>query len=77
MAVGYGFLSDRYRGRVLWATAIGGAGLILSSLGVIWPRGLSFLRGPELGWAHVTSTLLWAGLATAGFSPIADCSAAP
>ena len=35
----FGFLADRYRGRVLlWATAIGGAGLILSSLGLIWPE---------------------------------------
>ena len=68
VAVGCGFLADRFRGRVLlWATAIGGAGLMLSSLGVLWPRGLGFLRVPEPGWAQVTSTLLWTGLTVAGW----------
>ena len=34
-AIVFGFLADRYKGRViLWATAIGGAGLIISSLGL-------------------------------------------
>ena len=56
-------LADRYRKRVLlWATAIGGAGLVLSSLGLIWPQDLGFLRDPQAGVEQVTSTLLWVAL---------------
>lgn len=45
-ALAFGFLADRYKGRViLWATAIGGAGLIMSSLGSIWPDTLVHLAG--------------------------------
>jgi hypothetical protein len=64
----FGFLADRYRGRVLlWATAIGGAGLILSSLGLIWPDALGFLRDPQAGAETVTSTLIWVALAGGGW----------
>ena len=58
-AVACGFLADRYRGRViLWATAIGGAGLVLSSLGYIWPDSLGFLRHPQAGVQEVTHSRL-------------------
>jgi hypothetical protein len=68
VAVAFGFLADRYRSRVLlWTTAIGGAGLVLSSLGVIWPGTLGFLRDPAAGAEQVTSTLLWIGLAAGGW----------
>ena len=67
-AVVFGFLADRYKGRViLWATAIGGAGLILSSLGRIWPDDLGFLHHPQPGFEQLTSTALWAVLAVAGW----------
>jgi hypothetical protein len=67
-ALAFGFLADRYKGRViLWATAIGGAGLILSSLGRLWPDTLGFLHDPQAGLQQVTSTLLWAALAVAGW----------
>ena len=67
-AIVFGFLADRYRGRViLWATAIGGAGLIISSLGYIWPDTLGFLHHPEAGIQQVTSTVLWVGLSGAGW----------
>ena len=68
VAVAFGFLADRYRSRVLlWTTAIGGAGLILSSLGLIWPGTLGFLRDPAAGAEQVTSTLLWVALAAGGW----------
>jgi len=67
-AIAFGFLADRYRGRaILWATAIGGAGLIISSLGYIWPDTLGFLHHPEAGIQQVTSTVLWVGLSGAGW----------
>ena len=67
-AIVFGFLADRYKGRVLlWATAIGGAGLVLSSLGRIWPDALGFLHHPQAGVEQVTSTVLWAVLAGAGW----------
>ncbi len=67
-AIVCGFLADRYRGRVLvWATAIGGAGLILSSLGTIWPSGLGFLRHPTEGGQQWASTGFWVLLTLAGW----------
>ena len=67
-AIVFGFLADRYRGRVLlWATAIGGAGLILSSLGTIWPSSLGFLRHPSEGAQQWTSTGFWVLLTLAGW----------
>jgi hypothetical protein len=67
-AIVFGFLADRYKGRViLWATAIGGAGLIISSLGYIWPDSLGFLHHPQAGFQQVTSTVLWVLLSGAGW----------
>jgi membrane-associated HD superfamily phosphohydrolase len=68
IAVAVGFLADRYRRRVLlWTTAIGGAGLMLSALGLIAPDTLGFLRHPDAGIEQVTSTLLWIALAAGGW----------
>ena len=67
-AVLVGLLADRYRRKaLLWATAIGGAGLILSSLGRIFPDQLDFLRDPEAGIQQITSTVLWVALAAGGW----------
>lgn len=67
-AVAVGFLADRYRRRVLlWTTAIGGAGLILSALGLIAPDTLGFLRHPDPGVEQVTTTALWIALAAGGW----------
>lgn len=68
IAIVFGFLAERFRGRVLlWATAIGGAGLILSSLGIIWPSGLAFLRHPNAGAQQWASTGFWVLLTLAGW----------
>lgn len=67
-ALVFGFLADKFRERVLlWATAIGGAGLILSALGLIWPDALGFLRHPTAGGEQALSTALWVALAVAGW----------
>jgi hypothetical protein len=67
-AIVFGFLADRYKGRViLWATAIGGAGLIISALGYVWPDSLGFLHHPTAGLQQVTSTVLWVVLSGAGW----------
>lgn len=66
-ALVFGFLADKFRERVLlWATAIGGAGLILSALGLIWPDTLGFLRHPSPGGEQALSTVFWVALAAAG-----------
>lgn len=68
IAVAVGFLADRYRRRVLlWTTAIGGAGLVLSALGLIAPDTLGFLRHPDQGIEQITSTALWIALAAGGW----------
>ncbi len=67
-ALVFGFLADKYRERVLlWATALGGAGLILSGLGLVWPDPLGFLRHPQPGSEQALSTVLWVALAAAGW----------
>lgn len=64
-----GLLADRYRARaLLWATALGGAGLILSGAGLVWPGGLGFLRDTGPGWQQVLSTVIWLALAVAGWA---------
>jgi hypothetical protein len=68
VAVAFGFLADRYRGRVLLcAMAIGGAGLVLSSLGRLWPDTLGFLDHPQTGIDQITASVLWFALATGGW----------
>lgn len=63
-----GLLADRYRERaLLWATALGGAGLVLSGLGLLWAGGLGFLRDPGSGWQQVLSSLIWVALGVFGW----------
>ena len=67
-AVALGFLADRFTKRVLlWITAIGGAGMVLSSLGAAFPDHLAFLRQPTDGRGGMVTIVLWAVLAAAGW----------
>jgi len=67
-ALVFGFLADKFRERVLlWATALGGAGLILSAIGLIWPDSVGFLRHPNPGGEQALSAALWVALAAAGW----------
>ena len=67
-AVSCGFLADRFTKRVLlWITAIGGAGMVLSSLGAAFPAHLAFLRQPTDGGGGAVTVVLWAALAAAGW----------
>jgi hypothetical protein len=62
-----GFLAMRYRGRFLiWATALGGAGLALAGLGRIAPDALQFLRHPDTALEGVLSFGAWLALALLG-----------
>jgi hypothetical protein len=64
-----GLLASRYRGRFLmWATALGGAGLALAGLGRIAPDTLEFLRHPDTPLEGVLSFGLWLALAVFGRS---------
>jgi hypothetical protein len=55
-----GLLAMRYRGRFLmWATALGGAGLALAGLGRISPDHLEFLRHPNTALEGVLSFGAW------------------
>ncbi|WP_072687809.1 DUF4203 domain-containing protein [Rhodococcus marinonascens] len=67
LAVACGFTADRYRARaLLWLTALGGASMVASGLGLaISP--LSFLDDPNEGAEQVFTTLIWIALATAGW----------
>ena len=62
-----GLLASRYRGRFLmWATALGGAGLALAGLGQIAPDALEFLRHPDTPLEGVLSFGAWLALALVG-----------
>lgn len=62
-----GLLAMRYRGRFLmWATALGGAGLALAGLGQISPDHLEFLRHPDTALEGVLSFGAWFALAVLG-----------
>lgn len=68
VAVLTGLLADRYRERaLLWATALGGAGLVLSGLGLVWPGGLGFLRDPGSGWQQLLTSVIWLALGAFGW----------
>lgn len=61
-------LADRYRERsLLWLTTLGGAGIVLVGLARAAPGTLGFLRGADTVTEQVVTTLLWAGLAVAGW----------
>jgi hypothetical protein len=62
-----GLLAARYRGRFLmWATALGGAGLALAGLGRMAPDALDFLRHPDTALEGVLSFGAWLVLALLG-----------
>ena len=62
-----GLLAGRFRGRFLmWATALGGAGLALAGLGQIAPNALEFLRHPDTALEGVLSVGAWLALALLG-----------
>ena len=62
-----GLLAMRYRSRFLvWATALGGAGLALAGLGRISPDHLEFLRHPDTALEGVLSFGAWFLLALLG-----------
>ena len=64
-----GLLAMRYRGRFLmWATALGGAGLALAGLGRISPDHLAFLRHPDTALEGVLSFGAWLALGLLGRS---------
>ena len=67
-AVMCALLADRYRERsLLWLTTLGGAGIVLVGLARAAPGTLGFLRGADTATEQVVTTLLWAGLALAGW----------
>lgn len=67
VAVLAGWLANRWRSTVLlWVTALGGAGLILTGLGR-WSDSLTVLRYPSPGAQEVLVLLLWLGLAGLGW----------
>lgn len=62
-----GLLTTRYRGRFLmWATALGGAGLALTGLSRLAPSALDFLRHPDTPFTAVLSFAAWIVLALLG-----------
>ena len=64
-----GLLTARYRGRFLmWATALGGAGLAVSAVSRIAPDTLDFLRHPDTALEGVLSVGAWLVLALLGRS---------
>jgi hypothetical protein len=66
MALLGGVAIERWRQRmVAWATAIAGAGLVLSGLAQIAPRALGFLGDPLSTGEQLFTTLVWIGSAVA------------
>ena len=62
-----GFLTSRYRGRFLmWATALGGAGLATTGLSRVAPSALDWLKHPETALEGVASVAIWLALALLG-----------
>ncbi|MFE5702931.1 DUF4203 domain-containing protein [Rhodococcus sp. ACS1] len=67
LAVACGFVADRYRARaLLWLTALGGASLVLTGLGLAVPP-LGFLEDPNEGTQQFFATLIWIVVAAAGW----------
>jgi hypothetical protein len=67
MAFASGFLAHRFKRRfVIWATAAGGAALVLSGLGRLAPDALGDLRTPESTTGQVVGFGLWVALAVTG-----------
>ncbi|MDF3307740.1 DUF4203 domain-containing protein [Rhodococcus koreensis] len=67
LAVACGFVADRYRARaLLWLTALGGASLVLTGLGLAIPP-LRFLEDPNEGTQQFFATLIWIAVAAGGW----------
>ncbi|QSE78959.1 DUF4203 domain-containing protein [Rhodococcus koreensis] len=67
LAVACGFVADRFRARaLLWLTALGGASLVLTGLGLAVPP-LGFLEDPNEGTQQFFATLIWIVVAAAGW----------
>ncbi|MEV0948518.1 DUF4203 domain-containing protein [Rhodococcus sp. NPDC049939] len=67
LAVACGFIADRYRARaLLWLTALGGASMVASGLGLTISA-LNFLDNPSEGAQQVFATLIWIAVAAAGW----------
>ncbi|NYF98314.1 DUF4203 domain-containing protein [Janibacter cremeus] len=63
VALAAGWLAEKARERfVAWGTAIGGAALVLSGLGVL-VAGLAWLRDPTEQWQAVLGGVTWVALA--------------
>jgi hypothetical protein len=69
VAVLTGLAAQRYRETAaIWACAFGGAGLVLSGLGRIWPNTLGFLRTPDTTAEAVLSAAAWLVLGALGWT---------
>ncbi|QSE94150.1 DUF4203 domain-containing protein [Rhodococcus pseudokoreensis] len=67
LAVACGFVADRYRARaLLWLTALGGASMVLTGLGMAIGS-LSFLDQPNEGVQQFFASLVWIAIAAAGW----------
>ncbi|GCE37280.1 MULTISPECIES: DUF4203 domain-containing protein [Rhodococcus] len=67
LAVACGFVADRYRARaLLWLTALGGASMVLTGLGMAIGS-LSFLDQPNEGVQQFFASLVWVAIAAAGW----------
>jgi hypothetical protein len=62
------FLAERYAKRMLlWLTALGGASIILSGLGIIWPAAFDALRHPDDGTEQTIMLVVWLAVAGSGW----------
>ncbi|GIG23011.1 hypothetical protein Cch01nite_37350 [Cellulomonas chitinilytica] len=62
------FLAEKYAKRMLlWLTALGGASIILSGLGILWPAVFDVLRHPDDGVEQTVMLLTWLVVAGLGW----------
>jgi len=67
LAVACGFIADRYRARaLLWLTALGGASMMLTGLGLAIDP-LRFLEDPNEGAQQFFASVIWVVVAAAGW----------
>ncbi len=63
------FLAEKYAKRMLlWLTALGGASIILSGLGILWPSVFGALRHPDDGVEQTIMLVAWLVLAGLGWT---------
>jgi hypothetical protein len=63
------FLAEKYARRMLLLlTALGGASIILSGLGIIWPAAFDALRHPDDGTEQTIMLVVWLVVAACGWS---------